>query len=451
MSREGNMQDNLIFKKIKALTLLEVLIAVFIFALVSASITLIFNSSLFVYRVSTDKNLTTQETQTALEWLVRDIQTAYAIVVAQADNIALINPQQQYIRYYLDTDQTIKRQECAGQSYLLAEGVTQFSLKYYGINNQILANPAQNILSLKAVEIDITTRRNNQEFRLNTVARFEYDQRYSWAKVFGGSNSDVFSSLQQTSDNGYILGGQTLSFGAGGNDFFLVKTDASGNIQWARTYGSSGYDYLYALQQTSDNGYILGGRSRSFGGAGNYEFLLIKTDDQGRVGAGASGTTWAKTYGGSDYDYLYSLQQTSDNGYILGGKTLSFGAGNYDFFLAKTDASGNLQWAKTYGGLGYDHLASLQQTSDSGYILGGYTLSFGAGLEDFLLIRTNASGNVGCCGIVRAVSPVVGNVSFTPQSPSPTVGTPSPTVGTPSPVVNDVTPTSTLVCPLPSS
>jgi hypothetical protein len=194
-------------------------------------------------------------------------------------------------------------------------------------------------------------------------------------------------------DDGYSVDGNITSTGNfGRSKRRLTKSFHELVKEWAKAYGGTNYEYLKSLQQTSD-GYILGGYTLSppFG-AGSYDFLLVKTDALGVL-------QWAKTYGGTNSDYLYSLQQTSD-GYILGGYTESFGTGDRDFLLIKTDASGVLQWAKTYdGGTNYDFLDSLQQTSD-GYILGGSTQPFGSGIYDFLLIKTDSFGNLGCCNNV---------------------------------------------------
>ncbi|MFZ8835359.1 MAG: T9SS type A sorting domain-containing protein [Candidatus Caldipriscus sp.] len=207
-----------------------------------------------------------------------------------------------------------------------------------------------------------------------------------FAKIYGGTNSEGAYSVQQTSDGGYIVAGGTLSFGVDSSDIFLIKTDANGNVQWAKTYGGTAWDYAYSVQQTSDGGYIVAGRTRSFG-AGLSDAFLVKTDANGNV-------IWAKTYGGTGTDYARSIQQTSDGGYIVAGITWSFGAGGLDIFLIKTDANGNVIWSKTYGGTGWDEAYSVQQTSDGGYIVAGYTLSFGAGDYDIFLIKTDANGNV---------------------------------------------------------
>jgi uncharacterized delta-60 repeat protein len=249
-----------------------------------------------------------------------------------------------------------------------------------------------------------------------------------WAKTYGGTSWDLASSVQQTSDGGYILTGYTESFGAGGRDIFLIKTDANGDVQWAKTYGEINLDWAYSVQQTSDGGYIVAGYTFSFG-AGYADFFLIKTDANGDV-------QWAKTYGGIYSDWAYSVQQTSDGEYIVAGYTESFGAGNYDIFLIKTDAFGNIQWAKTYGEINLDWAYSVQQTSDGGYIVAGGTLSFGAGDYDIFLIKTDASGDMGSCSIIQNASPTV-------TTPSPTVATFSPYILSPIPTVNSVSPTIT--------
>jgi hypothetical protein len=259
----------------------------------------------------------------------------------------------------------------------------------------------------------------------------------SWAKTYGGTDWDWASSVQQTSDGGYIMAGYTGSFGAGG-DILLIKTDANGDIIWAKTYGGTSYDEAYSVQQTSDGGYILAGETRSFG-AGDYDIFLIKTDANGNI-------IWAKTYGGTSYDYAYSVQQTSDGGYIMAGETNSFGAGFYDAFLVKTDANGNIIWAKTYGGTYGDRAYSVQQTSDGGYIVAGWTESFSAGSVDIFLIKTDASGNIGSCSIVQNANPTVTTPSPTVNTPSPSVSSRSLTPGSPSPTITSPTPTVSVPC-----
>ncbi|MCC6012044.1 T9SS type A sorting domain-containing protein [Candidatus Caldipriscus sp.] len=262
----------------------------------------------------------------------------------------------------------------------------------------------------------------------------------SWAKTYGGTDYEEASSVQQTSDGGYIVAGATSSFGAGGYDIILIKTDANGNISWAKTYGGTDWDFASSVQQTSDGGYIVAGYTYSFG-AGSYDIILIKTDANGNI-------SWAKTYGRAGWDEARSVQQTSDGGYIVAGYTYSFGAGSYDIILIKTDANGNISWAKTYGGTDWDEARSVQQISDGGYIVAGRTYSFSVGSDDIFLIKTDANGDIRSCSIVEDVSPTVITPSLTVDTPSPSVPSASPTVNSVSPTVRTPTPTVNAPCPI---
>ncbi len=220
---------------------------------------------------------------------------------------------------------------------------------------------------------------------LTNVVYAETAPDEAWNKTFGGDSTERGWSVQQTSDGGYILVGDTRSYGAGGSDFWLVKTDSNGNKEWDKTFGGTGLEWACSVQQTSDGGYVLAGRTDSYG-AGGGDFWLVKTDSNGNK-------VWDKTFGGTNSDSAHSVQQTSDGGYILAGDTGSYGAGNGDFWLVKTDSNGNKEWDKTFGGNSIDWAYSVQQTSDCGYILAGHTYSYGAGDEDFWLIKTDSEGN----------------------------------------------------------
>ncbi|MCK4395869.1 T9SS type A sorting domain-containing protein [candidate division WOR-3 bacterium] len=206
-----------------------------------------------------------------------------------------------------------------------------------------------------------------------------------WTRTYGGAEGDVGYSVQQTTDGGYIIAGYTYSFGAGESDCYLIKTNADGDTVWTKTYGGIHWDYAYSVRQTSDGGYIIAGFSTSFG-AGFRDAYLIKADENGD-------TIWTRTYGGTEYDEVNEVQQTSDGGYIIVGITLSFGAGGGDVYLIKTDSNGDTIWTKTYGGAEGDAGNSVQQTSDGGYIIAGITLSFGAGNGDVYLIKTDEIGD----------------------------------------------------------
>jgi len=207
-----------------------------------------------------------------------------------------------------------------------------------------------------------------------------------WTQTFGGTESDYAYGVQQTSDGGFITVGYTSSVGAGGWDAMLIKTDADGNDIWTQTFGGIDDEFGRSVQQTSDGGYIIVGDRNPYGPSG-LDVWLIKTDPSGNE-------LWSRTYGGADWDWGYSVQQTTDGGYIIVGKTESFGAGQRDVWLIKTDSTGNELWNQTFGGAFSECGYSVQQTADGGYIVTGYIYPSGFGLSDLLLIKTDQDGNL---------------------------------------------------------
>jgi parallel beta-helix repeat protein len=257
-------------------------------------------------------------------------------------------------------------------------GTAMWSKTYGGTGNDIAMSMVQ------TVDGDYALVGSTQSFGAGNwdawLVKTDKDGNVLFDHTYGGTGNDGARSLVQTSDGGFAMTGSTVSFSVGLSDFWLIKTDANGTTQWSKTYGGSNWDDPYAMIQTSDGGYVLAGCSQSFGsGAG--DFWLIKTDASGNH-------VWNKTYGGTSEDRPYSLTQTFDGGYALVGYTYSFGAGDSDLWFVRTSTDGNARWNQTYGGTSEDYARSMVQTSDGGYALGGSTRSFGAGGVDYWLIKT---------------------------------------------------------------
>ena len=208
-----------------------------------------------------------------------------------------------------------------------------------------------------------------------------------WSKTYGGASDDEGKSVEETADGGFIISGFTQSYGSS-YQMYLIKTNSTGNITWSKTFGGGGMELGYSVKQTSDGGYVLLGYSDSYG-SGLVDVLLLKLTATG-------GISWSKTYGGASDDYGSCINITSDGGYIISGKTLSYGGGAGDFYLIKTDVNGLHQWSKAYGGTALDQAGNVRQTADGGYILTGYTMSFGAGIREAYLVKTDATGASGC-------------------------------------------------------
>ena len=210
-----------------------------------------------------------------------------------------------------------------------------------------------------------------------------YSSASEWEKTYGGSTYDFGYSVQQTTDGGYILVGYTDSYGAGESDVYLIKTDSSGNELWSKTFGGISGDYGRSVQQTTDGGYIIAGHTGSFG-AGGSDFYLIKTNADGIE-------SWSKTFGSSREDLAYSVQQTTDDGYIIAGYTWQ--NSGWNTYLIKTDALGIEEWHKLFDKVGsIDQGSSVQQTKDGGYIIAG-SAQVVDHWDDVYLLKIDSSGN----------------------------------------------------------
>jgi hypothetical protein len=208
-----------------------------------------------------------------------------------------------------------------------------------------------------------------------------------WDRVIG--DYAVCKCVNKTNDGGFVITG-FIAYSENPIvwEAFLFKTDSNGNILWRKTFRSIDDTEGEFVQQTSDSGFIMTGITQNFGAGGN-DVLLVKTNSIGD-------TLWTKTYGGIGNEVGYSILQTSDGSYIITGVTSSFGSGDYGMYLIKTDSNGDTLWTKTYGGTGRDVGFSAIQCTDGGYIINGYTNSFGDNHYRYYLIKTDSSGNSGC-------------------------------------------------------
>jgi hypothetical protein len=211
-----------------------------------------------------------------------------------------------------------------------------------------------------------------------------FSQQITFEIIYGGEGYDEARSIYQTTDGGYIVAGTSGSYPSGNSDVFLLKIDSVGAIQWFKFPGGSDLQAGYSVQQTSDGGFIVAGLTNA-GDFGGYDVYLMKTDINGD-------SLWSKTYGGTDWDFGYSVEETTDNGFIIGGTTYSFGKGE-QMYLVKTDANGDTLWTRNYGGVGLERANCVTQTTDGGYVLTGYTSSYGAGQKDVYILKTDASGD----------------------------------------------------------
>jgi hypothetical protein len=246
-----------------------------------------------------------------------------------------------------------------------------------------------------------------------------------WEKVYGGVGYNSGRSVRQLADGGYAVAGFSNAFGSGGNHAYLVRTDSLGSLLWERTYYRG---QGQSLVLTYDGGYVVAGYSRnpmalravradSLGNAlwqvmylGYHGQSVDQFSTGGYIVAGygtnvphdiclarigpLGDSLWIKTYGGSLPDKAYSVRRTSDNGFIVAGHTDSFGPGVVNVYLLKTDSLGNVLWERTYGGSASDQGWAVRQTGDGGYIVAGVTMSFGEGAGDAYLLKTDSLGNV---------------------------------------------------------
>jgi hypothetical protein len=210
-----------------------------------------------------------------------------------------------------------------------------------------------------------------------------------WAAKYGLTTQEraYGKSVCQTFDGGYILGGYVddSSTGFGGDYIYLVKTDPMGTVEWTQSYDWTGAEYAYDVLEISD-GYLALCYTNSIG-SGDFDILLLKMGTMGD-------TLWSKTYGDSLNERAYAITPIDDDEFIICGSTYSQGAGAADVYIIKIDSSGGTSWTRTFGGTNSEEAYDIQQTTDGGFVIAGYSYTYTAGWRDFYLVKTDANGLV---------------------------------------------------------
>lgn len=247
----------------------------------------------------------------------------------------------------------------------------------------------------------------------NFIVKLDEDGNTTWANAYGGTSSDFINDIYVNQDGSFIATGYTTSYGAGNNDVFLMKINSNGSLAWTKTYGGTIAEDGESVIQTNDGGYIITGSTSSYGEGGN-DVLVIKTDMNGNL-------QWSRAYGTTGHETGATITQ-QDQYYIIGGG-ISGAIGGNDGAILKIDLSGNLLWAKAYGGDDYDVNYRLSIVRDGGYVFGGATNSFDqSSIGDSYLVKTDVDGNTGDCHeldltyATAVITPTVNAVSMSLNS-----------------------------------
>jgi hypothetical protein len=267
-----------------------------------------------------------------------------------------------------------------------------------------------------AVGTIITVRDNSQDFYLNYNGQS--------GGTYGESGMDTAYSITSGVGGGLVIVGSTNSFGLNNEDVYLIRANPF-SVMWSKTYGGPGVEKgKYVTPTVGPVGLII--LADSYDSLSNLsDILIVRTDQNGD-------SLWSKTYGGTGDDRGYLIQQTNDKGYIIVGSTTSFGAIDTDMYVIKIDSIGNELWSKIYGGPGKDIGKYIQRTSDGGYAIIGSTNSFGAGADDIYFIKTDSMGNSGCNE--SYVFSVVVSPSLLKSTPTTLTGSPG-TGGSPNGII----------------
>lgn len=229
------------------------------------------------------------------------------------------------------------------------------------------------------------------------IVKLNINGNLIWETNLGGTSDDILESITLTNDGGYVAAGFTLSYGSGKADAWIIKLDADGDLVWNTSLGGSQNDITASIEQTADQGYIVAGYTTTM--ENKRDLWVVKLDSSGNL-------SWEKTFGGSDDEEAVSIQETTDGGYIIAGYSKSLDGdvennkGSADAWIIKLDVSGNLLWQESLGGSGLDAISEIMQTADGGYIAAGSSNSLDGDIEenhgaiDFWVLKLNTSGDL---------------------------------------------------------
>ncbi len=259
--------------------------------------------------------------------------------------------------------------------------VTAVRGMYYSVQNSMAVATALEASSSS----ESASRRFDSDIVLSTrsIERNDSVEGISWTKIYGGVGSNGGRALCRGVNGGFLLVGYTFSRG-GDSDVMVIKTDSSGKVVWSKAFGGAGVEYGNACLTTRDSYLVTGFTTSS--GAGSRDVIAIRLDEQGAP-------IWTKTYGGKELDVGTALAETREGRYVIGGFTRSLGAGEEDVYLIEIDLEGNLVWHRSFGGSRSEMGCSVHAVPDGGYVMGATTGTFGKGNCDFFLIRTDDHGN----------------------------------------------------------
>lgn len=262
----------------------------------------------------------------------------------------------------------------------------EFQRTYGGMNKensyQIIETPDKSAFSLGSTESFGSGKSDIYLIKIDSIGNL------IWGKAYGGVHNDFGHFVDKTKDGNLIILGHSLSYSQEYPDICLIKVNYNGEVLWSKSYGLDKSDYSTVVKATSDGGYIILGETINFiGNEKNSDILIIRTDDKGEV-------LWSKIYGGKNTDYAYTLEETTDGGFIVGGETNSYGAGEWDFYLLKLKGDGSVDWSKTFGEKLTDYGRAAIQSQDGGYIIAGNTFNFNTKDLDIFIAKLNSKGEV---------------------------------------------------------